>query len=335
MAGGAGAIRFGASVLHRSGLVGPLSAVMGYATRRATFPILSWHRVNDDNDPFFPSLPTHVFEQQMAFVARTYTVLPLEELADRMARNRVPRNALAITFDDGYRDNLTNAAPVLARYGLPATVFLATGAVASGEPLWFDRLAHCVKGARSEMWRTPWGEELPLETASDRLVALGRAQVHLKRMGREARERSISGLPRMLDCADDGIELKGLMLSWDDVRMLAKLDIGVGGHTVNHPILSRVRPEEAWAEISGCRAMIEAACGRAPRAFAYPNGRREDYSAEVVRMVREAGFTCAVTTEFGVNSSATPPYELRRGGPWEHHLGMFALKLAGYRLTEA
>jgi hypothetical protein len=52
-------------------------------------------------------------------------------------------------------------------------------------------------------------------------------------------------------------------------------------------------------------------------------------------MVREAGFTCAVTTRFGVNTAATPPYELRRGGPWEQHLPTFALKLAGYRLTEA
>ena len=81
--------------------------------------------------------------------------------------------------------------------------------------------------------------------------------------------------------------------------------------------------------------MIEAACGRAPRAFAYPNGRPDDYSPAVLALVREAGFTCAVTTTFGVNTRSTPPYELRRGGPWEPHLPTFALKLAGYRLTES
>jgi peptidoglycan/xylan/chitin deacetylase (PgdA/CDA1 family) len=335
MAGVSSVLRRGAETLHRAGLSGPLSALMGYATRRPTFPILSWHRVNDDNDPFFPALPTEVFERQMAFVARTYSVLPLEDLVDRMARNRVPRNALAITFDDGYRDNLTHAAPVLARHGLHATVFLATGAVASGEPLWFDRLALTFKRARATAWSAPWGETMPLGTTAERLAALGRAQSHLKRLGEDDRLLAVDELFITLDCAEDRSALKNLMLSWDDVHALVGLGFDIGGHTVSHPILSRLSPERARAEIAGCRAMIQAACGRAPRAFAYPNGRRDDYSPEVVRVVREAGFTCAVTTEFGVNTAATPPYELRRGGPWEHHLPTFALKLAGYRLTEA
>jgi peptidoglycan/xylan/chitin deacetylase (PgdA/CDA1 family) len=104
---------------------------------------------------------------------------------------------------------------------------------------------------------------------------------------------------------------------------------------VSHPILSQVSAEQAREEIFGSAQMIEAACGRRPRAFAYPNGRPEDYSQVVTALVREAGFSCAVTTRFGVNTAAVSPYELRRGGPWEPHLPTFALKLAGYRLTEA
>jgi hypothetical protein len=77
--------------------------------------------------------------------------------------------------------------------------------------------------------------------------------------------------------------------------------------------------------------MIESACGRAPRAFAYPNGGPEDYTETVKHLVREAGFTCAVTSRFGLNTRDTSPWDLRRGGPWEHHLPTFALKLAWYR----
>ena len=113
------------------------------------------------------------------------------------------------------------------------------------------------------------------------------------------------------------------------------LGVTIGAHTVSHPILSQLSPEEARAEIEGSRAAIRSRSGRAPQAFAYPNGGPADYGDAVVSMVRDAGFTCAVTTRFGVNTAATPPYELRRGGPWEHHLPTFALKLAGYRLTEA
>ncbi len=128
----AAVVRVAAAGLHRARLTKPVSRMAGYLSRVPRFPILSYHRVNDERDPFFPSLPTEVFERHMAFVSAAYVVLPLEELVERMARGRVPRNALAITFDDGYRDNLTHAAPVLARHGLPATVFLATGVIGTG-----------------------------------------------------------------------------------------------------------------------------------------------------------------------------------------------------------
>jgi peptidoglycan/xylan/chitin deacetylase (PgdA/CDA1 family) len=327
-------LRWTASGLHAARLSGPLSRALGYASATPTFPILSYHRVNDEGDPFFPSLSTEVFERQMAFVARAYVVLTVEELAERMRRRAVPRNALAITFDDGYRDNLTHAAPILARLGLPATVFHVTGAIASGEPLWFDRLAAAFKQAVTPAWRAPWGESLPLETPAQRLGALGETLGRFKRLLNEERRRSVEQVLLTLGTGDER-PLKSLMLTWDDVQALMGLGIAIGAHTVSHPILSQLTPEEARAEVVESHRMIGAACGRAPRAFAYPNGRPEDYSPAILALVREAGFTCAVTTSFGVNTTSTPPYELRRGGPWEPHLPTFALKLAGYRLTES
>jgi peptidoglycan/xylan/chitin deacetylase (PgdA/CDA1 family) len=81
----------------------------------------------------------------------------------------------------------------------------------------------------------------------------------------------------------------------------------------------------------GSRSVIEAAGIRSPRAFAYPNGGPGDYNQTVKELVRQAGFTCAVTTRFGINTRGTSAYELRRGGPWEEHLPTYALKLAWYR----
>lgn len=327
-------LRLAAKGLDLAGLSAPISIALGYARPTAAFPILSFHRVNRDDDPFFPALPTDVFEMQMAFVARAYVVLPLEELVDRMGRGMLPRNALAITFDDGYRDNLTHAAPILARHGLPATVFVVTGAIESGEALWFDRLALAFKHTRAGGWMAPWGETLPLESAGQRLAALGQTLSRFKRMANAERRSRVEDVLVSLGASDER-PLKNVMLSWDDVQALMGLGVTIGAHTVSHPILSQLQPEEARAEIEGSRAAIRSRSGRAPLAFAYPNGGPADYGDAVVSMVRDAGFTCAVTTRFGVNTAATPPYELRRGGPWEHHLPTFALKLAGYRLTEA
>ena len=327
-------LRFAARGLDLAGLSAPISVALGYARTTAAFPILSFHRVNRDDDPFFPALPTDVFERQMAFVARAYVVLPVEELADRARRGLLPRNALAITFDDGYRDNLTHAAPVLTRLGLPATVFVVTDAIGSAEPLWFDRLALAFKQSRATAWTAPGGEMLPLESTGQRLAALGKALAHFKRMPNIERRRRVEEVLTALGVTDDRAA-KNLMLSWDDVHALMGLGVTIGAHTVSHPILSQLSPQEARAEIEGSWSAVRKNCGRAPRAFAYPNGGAEDYTEGVVAAVRETGFTCAVTTRFGVNTAATPPYELRRGGPWEHHLPTFALKLAGYRLTEA
>ena len=85
--------------------------------------ILYYHRVNDDGDPFFPSMPVDVFERQMRFVARRYKVVSLGRLIEHLESGS-PETVLAITFDDGYRDNYESALPILQRYGLKATIFL-------------------------------------------------------------------------------------------------------------------------------------------------------------------------------------------------------------------
>jgi peptidoglycan/xylan/chitin deacetylase (PgdA/CDA1 family) len=325
-------VRLVAAGLHHSGLLAPLTRAVGYARRTPAFPILTYHRINDDGDPFFGALPTAVFERHMRHVARNYRVLPLEDLVERLQRGGLPRNALAITFDDGYRDNLTHAAPILSRLGLPATIFLATGFIGTAEVPWVDRLAQGLKKSPLDAVRTPWGDELDLTGVAARLHALAQTLGHFKRVSDEERHRALEALLAALGVTDQR-GFKNLMLSWDDVHALRGLGFTIGAHTVNHPILSRVTPQRAWTEILGSRTMIESACGTAPRAFAYPNGGAAEYTETVKRLVREAGFTCAVTTRFGLNTSNTDPWELRRGGPWEHHLPTFALKLAWYRLA--
>ena len=321
-----------ANGLYRAGLTGALAASSGYLRREAVFSICTYHRVNDNRDPFFPALPTQVFDRQMQYIARHYVVLPVEDLVERMSRGSVPRNAVAITFDDGYRDNLTHAAPILARYHLPSTVFLATGFIATGEVPWYDRLATALKLSARTHLALPSGEDLSLETEAARVAALSRTQAYFKSCPETAfRDELEVCLDRL--GGDDRPSAKNAMLSWDDVHALRGLGFRIGAHTVSHPILSRVSLERARAEIIDSQRAIRAACGVTARAFAYPNGGAADYTPAVVDLVRKAGFTCAVTTRFGVNTARTSPWELRRGQPWEEHLPTFALKLAWYRLT--
>jgi peptidoglycan/xylan/chitin deacetylase (PgdA/CDA1 family) len=324
-------IRWAAAGLYGAGLTRPLSVVLAYAGR-ASFPVFTYHRVNDDDDPFFPATPIRVFEQRMAYLARTCTVFTVEALVRRMRRGSVPRNAVAVTFDDGYRDNLTNAAPILSRYALPATIFLATDAIGTGRALWFDRLALAFRDTSLEVVLAPWREPLETSTRTQRLAALDRSLGVLKGMEDQQRRRAVDELLNRLGLVDES-PLRRVMLSWDEVHALRGIGFSIGAHTVDHPILSRTQDAAARAQIVESRHAIERMCGEAPQAFAYPNGSADDYNSDVVRLVREAGFTCALTTRFGVNMATTSPWELRRGGPWETEMPTFALKLAQMRLV--
>ena len=279
-----------------------------------------------------PAMPTQVFERQIRYVAAHYTVLAVEDLVDRMTSGRVPRDAVAITFDDGYGDNLTHAAPILARYRVPATVFLATGFIGTGEVPWYDRLAVAVKLTTRPSLSSPSEEELPLGSVTARVVALARLQAYLKTLAEEQFQTALASVIEELGVSGDP-SAKDAMLSWDDVLALRGLGFRIGAHTVTHPILSRLSLERAREEVLNSRRAIEAAVGVAPRAFAYPNGGQADYTPAVVELVRAAGFTCAVTTRFGMNTKTTSPWELCRGQPWEDDLPRFALKLAWYGLT--
>ena len=320
------------SGLYRAGVGRALSTLAGRARRAPAFPILTYHRVNDHGDPFFAAVPTLVFERQAKHLARHYTVLTVEDLVDRIRTGAIPRNAAAITFDDGYRDTLTHAAPILAGLGLPATVFLATGFIGTTEVPWYDRLAGAFKLSPRSRIGDPSGEEISLDSVQDRLAALDRATRHLKSLPEEQFQEVFASLLEGLG-SSEGRSPKNAMLNWDDVHALRGLGFRLGAHTITHPILSQVSVERARVEIFGSRDMIHSACGAAPRAFAYPNGGPADYTAAVVNVVREAGFDCAVTTRFGLNTGRTSPWELHRGQPWEEHLPTFALKLAWYRLT--
>ncbi len=320
--------------LYYAGLLGPVTRAVAYTRSRPRVPILTFHRVNDDNDPFMPSLPTAVFAARMAYIARHYQVLPVEELALRLQQGRTPRHALALTFDDGYRDNLTHVAPILKRLGLPATIFLVTGYIGTPNALWFDRVAMAFKIATARRVAVGNGRMFPLGTVRERLLALDAALAHLKRVPDEDRRAAVDRLITALRPGGPD-RPKRLMLSWDEVTALRGLGFSVGAHTVTHPVLSRLAPARAWEEVQGSKAAIEKALGQAISAFAYPNGGAGDYNDTVRDVVRAAGFSCAVTTRRGLNDANTPVLELRRGGPWEHHLPTYALKLAYYSATGA
>jgi peptidoglycan/xylan/chitin deacetylase (PgdA/CDA1 family)/CelD/BcsL family acetyltransferase involved in cellulose biosynthesis len=301
--------------------------------RKPAGRILYYHRVNDERDPFFPSLPTKVFERQMRHVARRHRVVSLGGLVEHLGSSS-PETVVAITFDDGYRDNFDNAFPILQRYGLPATIFLATGSLDSREPLWFEVLSGALKMTGKEFLDVEI--DLPrrfwLRTQEERLRANGELFGTLRRMAEADRQRWLGQILRDLS-SSLGVSRNDMMLTWDQVRTMKQHHIDFGGHTVTHPYLSRLTRDKVSWEISECKRRIESEVQARVAHFAYPNGREEDFTPWNKETLRNAGYEAAVTTIWGMNDESTDRLELRRGQPWEEDEALFAYKMDFYQLV--
>jgi len=299
-------------------------------TKPGRFLVLCYHRVNDGGHPFFGGIPTELFRRQMEVLHEAFDVFFLDELVDRAARGDVPDNAVAITFDDGYRDNYTHALPILEALGLPATIFLVSDALEENRLIWHDRVFDGLY--RTEATTLAFnGEELPITSFAQRHEALASVLAVLRHSTPSARDDAIDSLLEQLGVTSPPREGWD-KLTWEQVRDMSKRGVRFGAHTLDHPILSRLEQHEARRQIRDCKARIEAELGTPITDFAYPNGRAIDFNIDTKRILREEGFRTAVTTIDGANDARSDPLELRRVGMWGDDPYLSALRLARSRV---
>jgi len=289
--------------------------------------ILIYHRVLPARDPMRPSEPTvSEFERQMRVVRRWFRPVPLADAVSGLRAGTAPPRAVAVTFDDGYRDNLELAAPVLTRLRVPATVFVSTG-FSEGHTMWNDQVIEAFRESErdvADLSSLGLGRHPLTDTEARRRAALSVLR-QIKPEAPQERLARVGEILERLGCRPP----RSPMMTPAEVRRLADLDIEIGGHTVNHPILSRLDDEAARREIVDGRTTLEAWTGRPVRFFAYPNGRPgEDYTARDVALVRAAGFEAAVSTRAALACNPDDDFELPRVGPWSNAPLKFGVHLA-------
>jgi peptidoglycan/xylan/chitin deacetylase (PgdA/CDA1 family) len=269
----------------------------------------------------------------MEYLASHLCVYPLADLIESLQKRDVPENAVAITFDDGYRDNYLNAFPILQQLSLPATIFLATDVIGSGKVLWHDRVFSAFRETHAPFLEDPEKNlrRHSLGSLEEKLLAQAAVLNILRSLDDLDRSQWINRLLEKLGVVDRN-EAPDLMLTWDDVKIMHQNKISFGSHTVTHPILSKIPIGRLREEIFESKRILEDRLRASVGTFAYPVGRKEDFNRTVKDCLREAGYICALTSIFGSNSGGEDLFELRRGKPWEEYLPIFAAKLDWYRL---
>jgi peptidoglycan/xylan/chitin deacetylase (PgdA/CDA1 family) len=313
------------AALYYSGL---LRLWLAIALRRKAV-VLMYHRVLTAEErarsASHPALivDRETFARQMAALRRYLVVLSVTELAERLASGApIPDGACIITFDDGWRDNFTNALPILRQHQLPALVFLPANFIGGTRVFWQETMVHLLTralravragdavAARIPARLEPFGLDFLLSVADEDLRdAIFRAVDRLKRTDPARVSTLIGDLAADLGVAlDDFAAVDGFM-NWEQVREMAQHDVTFGGHGAEHRLLTYVSPDEARAEIGASRAMMAARFADTVPTFSYPNGF---FTPEIADEVRSSGYRLAFTTDRGFVRTGDNPFTLGR-----------------------
>lgn len=298
--------------------------------------ILMFHGV--EREPMSPPCDwmsdTVTLRRDLEYVRRHFNVLPLAEALERLGDGTLPNRAAAVTFDDGTANLLTHAAPVLRELGVPAAVFLATGAMGTRELLWVDWLWYAFTHTTlSEIDLRALGlGKCSLRGDAERLNTRDTVLQLLKELPDDQRLIHVDSLVAALGKDFDAGENPFRLLSWEEATSLASDGlVTLYPHTVTHPILSRCDDTKVDYEISAsCRA-IELNTGRAPDVFAYPNGGVDDFDERARAALRRNGIRWALSTSNGFATRDSDPLALpRMGFASNQSYAVFRLKISGF-----
>jgi peptidoglycan/xylan/chitin deacetylase (PgdA/CDA1 family) len=291
----------------------------------ASLLVLLWHSV--DRTWAYPCLPGHGIRglgQQLRWVQQVATVVPLASSLQALeAGHRLPARAVSLTFDDGYRNQLELAVPLLERLGMPATFFLVPGLLSREVHAWWEVLAWALACSRKPTVR--WGgEELPTGRIHGHRT-LQRMLPTLRTQPRALTERRVRELVDRLEPEGQPGD-QDLFLDWDGARELVRRGFMVGSHTMYHASLRYEPASEQLQDLVESRRQLRAGLGVDPHLLAYPYGQLAHYSAETIRSTESAGYSHAMTVRAGLTRPSTPRHEIPRFA-LEPHRGFGATAL--------
>lgn len=296
--------------------------------------IVMYHRVvtSAAADPFRLGMcveRSH-FESQVRFMRECFNVIALTEGVRRLhAGEPLPPGALSITFDDGYLDNLTQAAPILDSLGLPWTLFAVSGGLDTGEMLWWDRtIAAFACTDRTSLdcqsLEMPGPARMTLDAmrAGDTVEAV---LAHLWTLPHEQRMSVVHRIETQLQ-ARVRPELRADRLSGAQIVELHRRGVEIGAHSIHHPNLGLCDDATAISEMVSSGNRLQELLQAPVKGFAYPGGR---LGAVTPTLARQSGFDYALATTVGVNDSRTDPFCLMRIGMPDAPLADFRRAFSG------
>ncbi|WP_057833114.1 polysaccharide deacetylase family protein [Colwellia sp. TT2012] len=286
--------------------------------------VLTYHRVGESYNQLF--MDEYLFEQQLIWIKNYFNPIGLTEALELQKKGELPRRSIVITIDDGYVDSFTTIFPLLKKHNLTATFFICTSGLEKGY-LWDELISSAILTMDLGVEELVFLDKTyPLMTYNQRLACAKEITGKIKYSTMVERELLIEQLLHITGQSN----LNHQFLNEQQILSLHQAGMGIGAHTVNHPILFCEENHIARAEIIESKKVLERIISAPVDFFAYPNGKKGiDFNEYHQQLVKECGFKAAFTTDWGcIDSSSSTPYALKRFTPWYLSEVMFNLRLA-------
>jgi peptidoglycan/xylan/chitin deacetylase (PgdA/CDA1 family) len=280
--------------------------------------VLMYHSVKDSPAEHANTLggivhSTSIFRQQMEMLARRCTPVGMDDvLRFTQGEKDLPAQCFAVTFDDGYSDNLEIAAPILERLGIPGAFYITVGYIETGNLPWAARVRYAFATTKQKSWTAPNGNIFYFAGPDARNQAFAQACRYLSALTGPEQDSAVTQIERQLSVPP--LSQPDMMLKWDQVRALVKRGHVVGSHTVSHPNLAHVKDEANLRyELSESKRQLDVQLGNPVRHFSYPvPALKPHWTPRTVEMSRDAGYATGVTTNPGLVNRDDDPLSLRR-----------------------
>lgn len=294
--------------------------------------ILLYHRVADtDSDPQLLCVSPKNFADHMEVLRTTCRPMSLQKLTERKMLNVWEPPSVAITFDDGYADNFTNAEPILLQNEIPATVFVATGFIGTRQTPYWDELANILLqtptlpskltllvNGQIKSWEL--GGEKSIDPTWNvlqkstfvRQSAYQALCDHLRSLPSHARVDVMKKIREWSGFDEPGTADNRFMTVEQLQRMNDKGLVEIGAHTITHPNLACLPVQEQRNEIVAGKRQLEEMTGQKVKSFAYPYGSKDSYTRETAQIIQEEGFDCACSNYGGTVWFGSNRYQLPR-----------------------
>jgi len=269
------------------------------------------------------------FEKHIRYLTKHYVIISLEQyIESRHGIPALPRNALVITFDDGFKDNFEIAFPLLVQYRCMATFFLIGCTLQPREMIWLHRLYNAIDSIQDKIMEIHIGgfQKKYFITPKGKRDMMQDVRSHLKGMSKAQRAGFLDEFEKHIAYKSDS---ENFYLTGSEVNIMMNKGMSFGVHSMEHPVMAQLDDADAEYEISMGKNILEKITGAGKIPFAFPFGGRGTWSSSSLDLLKKHQLSCGLTTIEGMNGPGTDIYALKRIEIGEYTLYELALHITG------